>query len=133
MSTPDDWQRVELSAGVGFAIPPDARPGAATSVDSTAGCFDGDSYRITFDLGRFGERLDRLRDEKEFRSESRVVAGRPSIEVAFAPSDEPFAWARVLQVEVDSTRTLTLRMSCDAVERCAMADIMFDSIEIPPR
>ena len=133
MSTPRDWQRVELPAGVGFAIPPDARPGTATTVDSTAGWFDGDRYRITFDLGRFGERLDRLGDEQEFRSQSRVVAGRSSIEVAFAPNDEPFAWARVIQVEVDSTRTLTLRMSCDAVERCGMADIVFDSIVIPPR
>ena len=130
MSTPADWQRVELSAGVSFAIPPDARSGAGTGVDSTAGWFDGDGYRITYDLGRFGERLDRLVDENDFRSQSRVIVGRPSVEVALAPSDEPFAWARIVQIQLDSTQTLTLRMSCDAVERCAMADTMFDSIEI---
>ena len=101
-------------------------------MDSTAGWFDGGGYRITFDLGRFGERVDQLGDENSRREDLRFVAGRPSIEVAFAPDDEPFAWARVIQVEVDATRTLTLRMSCDAVERCAMADIVFDSIEIPP-
>jgi hypothetical protein len=129
VSTPEDWQRVEL-AGVKFSIPPDARRGIGTAVDSLAGWFEGEGYRITFDLGKFGERLDALGDSQGFRSLTRVVAGRRATEVAFAPCDEPFAWARIVQLELGSGRTLTLRVSCDSTERCALADLLFESVVV---
>ena len=47
-------------------------------------------------------------------------------------SDEPFAWARIIQVPVDPDRTLTVRVSCDSIERCALAERVFDSIAIDP-
>ena len=101
---------------------------AATPIDSAAGVVDGDGYRITYDLGRFGERLD----PRDDRARPRAIAGRPGIEVAFAPEDEPFAWARIVQVGVDPRRTLTVRVSCDSIERCALADRVFDSITLHP-
>ena len=125
------WQWTEIEPGIGFSIPPDARRGAGVPVDSTAGFFDGAGYRITFDLGRFGERLEDLADERDFRSRSRVVAGRSGAEVAFQPSDEPFEWARVVQVDVGSGRTLTVRVSCESRPRCSLADQVFDSIMFP--
>jgi hypothetical protein len=99
------------------------RPG-----DSTAGWFEGAGYRVAYDFGRFGEDLDSLRGEERFRSLTRVVAGRQAREVSFAPSDEPFALARILQVALDSDRTFTLRVSCEPAERCTLADLVFDSI-----
>ena len=124
------WQWIEPEPGVRFAVPPDARRASTTPVDSTAGVFDGDGYRVTFDLGRFGERLESLSGEPGFGSGPRDVGGRRGWEAAFAPTDEPFAWARVVQVAVDSQRTLTVRVSCDPVERCAVADRLFESIAI---
>lgn len=128
MTTPEGWQSIELEAGIGFSVPPDARRGGGIPVDSTAGVLDGTGYRITFDLGRFGERLDSLAREKGFRSSSRAVAGRRGREVAFEPEDEPFAWARIVQVDAGAGRTLTVRVSCDSIERCSLADRVFDSI-----
>jgi hypothetical protein len=117
---------IELEPGIGLEIPPDARQAGGTPIDSTAGVVDGDGYRITFDLGRFGERLDPA------QARPREIAGRRGVEVAFAPEDEPFAWARVVQVGVDPGRTLTVRVSCDSIERCSLADRVFDSITISP-
>jgi hypothetical protein len=119
--------RIELEPGLGLSVPPDARHAGGTPIDSAAGVIDGDGYRITYDLGRFGERLDPA------RVQPREVAGRPGVELAFAPEDEPFAWARIVQVGVDSGRTLTVRVSCDSIERCSLADRVFDSITIPDR
>ncbi len=117
---------IELEPGVGLSVPRDARRGAATPIDSAAGFVEGDGYRITYDLGRFGEHLDPA------QAQPRAVAGRPATEVAFAPDDEPFAWVRIVQVPVDRERTLTVRVSCDSIERCALADRVFDSIAIHP-
>jgi hypothetical protein len=128
LTTPADWQRIELPGGVVFEVPGDARPGVGTQVDSTAGWFEGAGYRIAYDLGRFGEDLDSLRGEARFRSLSRVVADRQAREVSFAPSDEPFALARIIQFALDSDRTFTLRVSCEPAERCTLADVVFGSI-----
>jgi hypothetical protein len=117
---------IELEPGIGLSVPPDARHAGGTPIDSAAGVVDGDGYRITYDLGRFGERLD------PEHARPRLIAGRPGTEVAFAPDDEPFAWARIVQVGVDPRRTLTVRVSCDSIERCALADRVFDSITIRP-
>jgi hypothetical protein len=130
VTTPERWHQIELEPGIGFSVPSDAQRAGGTAVDSIAGIFDGDSYRITFDLGRFGERLDSLESEEPVHSASRRVAGRMGREVAFAPGDEPFAWARIIQVDAGSGRTLTLRVSCDSVERCAFADQLFNSVFI---
>lgn len=130
MATPADWQPVELPGGVAFEVPGDARRGTGTQVDSTAGWFEGPGYRIAYDLGRFGERLDGLSGEKRFRALARDVAGRQAREVSFAPSDESFGWARVIQLELGSDRTITLRVSCDTVERCTLADRVFESIVV---
>lgn len=127
---PERWTRVELEPGVSFSVPPDARKAEGTPVDSNAGLFDGDGYRITYDLGRFGERLDQLADEERFESMARRLGGRAVREVAFAPGDEPFAWARIVQVDAGGRRTLTIRVSCDTLERCALADALFDSINV---
>jgi hypothetical protein len=128
LATPAEWQRVELPGGVAFEVPGDARRGIGTQVDSTAGWFEGPGYRIAYDLGRFGERLDGLTAERRFRALSRVVAGRQAREVSFVPSDEPFALARIVQFGLDSDRTFTLRVSCESAERCALADLVFGSI-----
>ena len=128
MTTPADWQRVELPGGVVFEVPGDARRGTGTQVDSTAGWFEGAGYRIAYDLGRFGERLDGLTAETRFRALSRDVAGRQAREVSFVPSDEPFALARIVQFALDADRTFTLRVSCEPAERCTFADLVFGSI-----
>lgn len=128
LTTPADWQQVELPGGIAFEVPGDARRGSGTQVDSTAGWFEGAGYRIAYDLGRFGERLDDLTSEKRFRARSRVVAGRQAREVSFVPSDEPFALARIVQFALDSDRTFTLRVSCEPAERCTLADEVFGSI-----
>jgi hypothetical protein len=117
---------IEVERGIGLSVPPDARRAAGTPIDSAAGFVEGDGYRITYDLGRFGEKLDPA------QARPRTIAGRPAIEVAFAPEDEPFAWARIIQVAVDPDRTLTVRVSCDSIERCALAERVFDSIAIDP-
>jgi hypothetical protein len=101
-------------------------------VDSTSGWFEGADYRIAYDLGRFGERLDELATEKGFRALSRVVAGRQAREVSFKPSDEPFALARILQVAFDQQLTFTLRVSCETAERCTLADAVFGSVSLSP-
>ncbi len=93
-----------------------------------AGWFEGHGYRIAYDLGRFGERLDSLSGERRFRAFSRVVAGRPAKEVSFVPSDEPFALAHIVQFDLDWDRTFTLRVSCEPAERCTLADLVFGSI-----
>ncbi len=129
-ATPQEWQWVELERGIGFSIPPDAQRGSGIPIDSKAGVFHGDGYAVTYDLGRFGERLDSLAGERGFRTGSREVGGRRAQEVAFEPSDEPFAWARVVQLDTGSGRTLTLRVSCDSPERCSLADRLFDSVTI---
>lgn len=125
-----EWQWVDLERGIGFSVPPDARRGPGIPVDSVAGVFYGDGYAITYDLGRFGEHLGSLAGERSFGTGSREVGGRTAQEVAFEPSDEPFAWARVVQLEAGSGRTLTLRVSCDSPERCSLADQVFDSVTI---
>jgi hypothetical protein len=130
VTRPGGWRWTELVPGIGFAVPPDAERAAGMPIDSTAGVFDGAGYRITFDLGRFGERLDSLDAEGTIRRSSRDVAGRTASEAAFAPEDEPFAWARVVQVDAGSGRTLTVRVSCDSAERCSLADRVFDSVAI---
>lgn len=130
MTTPEDWQSIELEPGIGFSVPPDARHAGGTAIDSLAGILDGDGYRITYDLGRFGERLDSLAREHATALRPRDVAGRTGREVAFAPEDEPFAWARIVQVGAGSGRTLTVRVSCDSIERCSLADRVFDSFVI---
>jgi hypothetical protein len=119
-----------LPGGVTFAIPPDARPGGGVSVDSAAGWFEGAGYRLTFDLGRFGERLDRLAKEAGVEVESREIGGRPAAEVAFAPSDEPFAWARVVQIDLGGGRTLTMRISCDTPDGCGVIERVAESVAI---
>jgi hypothetical protein len=127
---PEGWHWIEPEPGIRFAVPPDAQRAPGTAIDSTAGVFDGAGYRVTFDLGRFGERLESLRAEPDFRSGARDIAGRSGREAAFGPTDEPFAWARVVQVGIDSQRTPTVRVSCDSIDRCALADRVFDSIAI---
>jgi hypothetical protein len=128
--TPQEWQWAEVEPGIGFSIPPDAQRGPGAPIDSVAGVFYGKGYAITFDLGRFGERLDSLASERSFRTGSREVGGRPAREVAFEPSDEPFAWARVIQVDVGAGRALTIRVSCDSPDQCSLADQVFDSVMI---
>jgi hypothetical protein len=103
---PAYWQRVELPGGISISVPAGARRADGTPVDSTAGWFDGEGYRITFDLERFGERLDRLAEEHGAVLRASSVAGLRGTEVAFTPIDEPFDWARVLQVDLDGDRTL---------------------------
>ena len=126
-----DWQQVDLGGGAGFAVPANARRASGTTVDSRAGWFEGDGFRITFDLGRFGERPDMPGDAGAVRSATRIVAGRPAVEVAFEPDDEPFAWARLLYVDLGSNRSLTIRVSCDDIDRCAFAETLFESIVLP--
>jgi hypothetical protein len=130
LTTPEDWQSIELEPGIGFSVPPDARQARGSAIDSMAGVFDGNGYRITYDLGRFGERLDSLARDHSTQSWSRDVAGRKGIEVAFAPDDEPFAWARIVQVGAGSGRTLTVRVTCESIYRCSLADHVFHSIAI---
>jgi hypothetical protein len=115
---------------VTFTVPPDARPGAGLAVDSAAGWFDGAGYRLTFDLGRFGERLDRLARDGGVEVQSREIGEWPAAEVAFAPSDEPFAWARVVQIDFGDGRTLTLRISCDSPDGCAVIEQVAESVAI---
>jgi hypothetical protein len=123
------WRRVDVPGGVSFEVPADARAAGGTPVDSAAGRFDGNGYRITFDLGRFGERLDRLAEDHGVAPRALMVAGRPAREVAFAPTDEPFGWARIVQVELDDDQTLTIRVSCDRIERCGLADTVLASVK----
>jgi hypothetical protein len=130
LDNPGDWQSIEVEPGIGLSVPPDAREAGGLPIDSMAGVFDGDGYRITYDLGRFGERLDSLAREHSTQLRSREVAGRTATEVAFAPSDEPFGWTRIVQVGAGSGRTLTMRVSCESIERCSLADRVFDSITI---
>ena len=99
-------------------------------VDSAAGALEGDGYAIAYDLGRFGEPLDALAREHGTRPLQREIGGRPGIEVGFAPDDEPFAWARIVQVDAGDGRTLTVRVSCASRARCELADRVFDSITI---
>jgi hypothetical protein len=130
VTTTDDWQPIEIEPGVGLSAPPDARPSGGAPVDSAAGALDGDGYAITYDLGRFGERLDALAREHGTPPRPREIGGRPGIEIGFAPDDEPFAWARIVQVDAGGGRTLTVRVSCASTERCSLADRVFDSITI---
>lgn len=126
---PVGWRVVDLGP-VTFAVPPDVVAGSGVEVDSTVGLFDGDGYRITFDLGRFGEDLEGNRFEQQYVQQERVVAGQRTIEVGFVPSDEPYPWARVTQIRVPGDRTLTVRVSCPSAEDCAVADQIFDSISL---
>jgi len=128
LTTPGGWERFEIEPGVEFAVPPDAQRAGGTAVDSVVGVFDGDGYRITYDLGRFGENLQSLLGEESYRSQPRDIGGRSAVKIAFRPSDEPFAWARIAQVDAGSGQTLTVRVSCQSVERCTLAEDLFDSI-----
>jgi hypothetical protein len=113
------WRRVAIEPNLAFAIPSDAARGEGSPIDSTAGFFHGDGYRIAFDIGRFGEDLGDYAREQEFVRTPRTLADRSGTEVAFVPSDEQFGWARVAQVEAGDGRTLTVRVSCDTRELCA--------------
>ena len=128
LTTPEGWQRFEIDPGIEFVVPPNAQRAGGTTIDSVVGVFDGDGYRITYDLGRFGENLQSLMGEESYRSQRHDIDGRSTVEVAFRPPDEPFAWARIAQVDAGSGRTLTVRVSCQSVERCTLAEDMFDSI-----
>lgn len=128
MTAPAGWRRIDLPGGVSFAIPPDARRGAGTSIDSAAGWFEGNGYRLTFDFGRFGEPLDRFAKEEGVELRSREVAGRAAAEVAFVPTDEPFAWARVVQVDFGGGRTFTVRVSCESPGGCGLIEAVAASI-----
>lgn len=127
VTTPEGWQRVDIGSDVELAVPPDAQRMAGTAVDSLAGGFEGDGYRITFDLGEFGEELNVYEEEEGFALTPRKLAGQSAVEIGFVPSDEPFGWARVAQVGAGGGQTLTVRVSCDTRERCALADQVFDS------
>ena len=111
-----------------MAVPPEARPRSGVPVDSVAGAFEGPGYTIAYDLGPFGEQIDSLPGPPERRP--RQVSGRSAIEVAFVPDDEPYPWARVLQLRLDRSRTLTVRVSCDPAEPCEVADAVFSSIRL---
>ena len=130
MTTADDWQPIEIEPGVALSAPPDARRSGGVPIDSAAGVVEGDGYAITYDLGRFGERLDALAREHGTQLRPREIGGRRGVEAAFAPDDEPFAWARIVQVDAGGGRTLTVRVSCASTARCAFADRVFDSITI---
>jgi hypothetical protein len=130
VSVPEVWQEIQLEPGVEFAVPPEAVRAGEVSVDSSAGYFDGPGYRITFDLGRFGEQLDDYEREKDFVQVATRLGGRPAVEVAFVPGDEEFGWARIAQVDMEDDRTLTLRVSCESREQCAFAQLVFDSVRI---
>lgn len=125
---PEGWQVVGPTADVAFAVPPDARPGDGRPIDSAVGVLDGDGYRVTYDVGRFGEDLDGYVDAEGYRSSRVEVAGRSGREVAFVPTDEPFGWARVLQVDLGGGRSLTLRVSCADEPGCGFADDVFASV-----
>ena len=125
-----EWQRIEPGHGVCFRIPPDAHRGPGTPVDSSAGYFDGEAYRIAYDLGRFPETLDDYADRPGFARRSRRIGERKATEVAFAPEDEDWGWARILQLELEPGRTLTLRVSCTGREACGVADAVFGSVSV---
>ena len=127
---PNGWRTVTLGEGVAFAVPPDAVVAAGQAVDSEAGVHTGEGYRITHDLGEFGESLDDHADSAGYTAARRPLAGRMAEEVTFVPDDESYAWARVLKMELDGGRSLVLRVSCDSASRCALADEVFGSIRI---
>jgi hypothetical protein len=115
---------------VSFEVQSGAHRAPGTAVDSAAGWFDGDDYRITYDVGRFGERLDRLAEEHGVEPRRLVIAGRPATEVSFAPTDEPFELAHVVQVELGDDRTLTIRVSGSRARTPAIADAVRASIVV---
>lgn len=125
---PEDWQKIELKSGIGFAVPSGAVRAGGTAVDSDAGYFDGDGYRITYDYGRFGEDLGVYADAEGYTRAEGRRNGRRFVEVGFVPADEDFGWARVLQVDMGRGRTLTLRVSCESRARCGLADRVFASV-----
>lgn len=126
----DNWQRIEVEPAISFAVPPGATRLGGTAVDSNAGIFQGEGYRITWDLGRFGERLGDYEQEPCFRRRTRSINGGSFVEVEFTPTDEEFGWARIVQIALQDGRTLTIRVSCVSRESCDMADTIFQSIVV---
>ena len=127
---PEDWRQIELKSGIGFAVPSGAVRAGGTAVDSDAGYFDGDGYRITYDYGRFGEDLGVYADAEGYTRAERRRNGHPIVEIGFVPTDEDFGWARVLQIDLGRGRTLTVRVSCVSKDRCGLADRVFESVTL---
>lgn len=132
MSLPDDWGLVRVDDVI-FSVPPGLRPISGRAVDSTAGGFESDDLRITYDVGRFGPDLDALqRDHGDVTYLPRLIAGRRGIEASFVPTDEPFEFARIAQVVVSGDTTATIRVSCRSQAACGVADQVFNSLSIHP-
>src|SRR5689334_19040263 len=53
----EGWRSVSVGEVLTFRVPADARERSAQPVDSLAGLIIGPGYEITYDYGRFSERM----------------------------------------------------------------------------
>ena len=126
----DGWRSVSVGDLLVFRAPTDARDRAAQPIDSLAGLIDGPGYEITYDYGRFSERVEAHRDRPGYAVSVGRLGSRRMQKASFldVENNPDLPVARVMRVE-DGANALTLRVSCSDEATCAFADVLFGSVE----
>jgi hypothetical protein len=126
----DGWRLVSVGDFLVFRVPADARDRAAQPIDSLAGLIDGPGYEITYDYGRFSERIEVHKDRPGYSISVGRLGSRRMQKGSFldVENNPRLPVARVLRVE-DGASALTLRISCADEATCAFADALLGSVE----
>jgi hypothetical protein len=126
----EEWRTVSVGSVLIFRVPRDARDADARAIDSIAGRIDGGHYQITYDYGRFSERVEAYRHCPGYAVSDRRIGSRRTQDASFddLEGNPRFPFSRLLRVE-DGPNALTLRVSCTDRAACTLADAVFDSVE----
>jgi hypothetical protein len=130
MSEPEGWQTITVGKILSFRVPLGAKARDVRPIDSLVGIIDGDRFEITYDYGRFSERVEAHRDRPGYSVSTRPIGFRKAQEVSFRDTEDNPAlpFVQLLRVE-DGANALTLRVSCADESTCSIADAIFDSVE----
>lgn len=126
----DGWRSISVGAILTFRVPAVARERAGQPIDSLAGLVEGPGYEITYDYGRFSERVEAHRGRPGYSISDGRVGSRRMQQVSFRDieNNPNLPFVRMMRVE-DGANALTLRVSCFNEGTCTFADTVFNSVE----
>jgi len=130
MVAQEGWRTVAVGTVLTFRVPPMAREKSVRPLDSVVGIIDGDGYQITYDYGRFSERVEEYQHHSRYSVSERRVGSRKAQIASFDdPEGNPdLPFAQLLRID-DGSNALTLRVSCADEASCSLANDILDSVE----